>query len=220
MGFLGGRKTSPSVRRAVALERSRHTAKAVQAIYNSGLVDIASSSAAQEDMERLHPSGPPDLPPLPPNSPFFAVKGDDHFIKIWKQKVANGSAAGPTQFSGDHGLPLLEDPDCTRGLAVIVQRICNERFDVRFKQLLLSCLLIEAPKKDLSTRPIAIEETLYKMAAHLILHSLKGEVIESPSLLSYQGARRRRLWRSKLFWRRTRDTNLTSSTPTIRSTEM
>jgi hypothetical protein len=169
---------SPSVRRVVAQERSRHTSRAVRAIYNSNLVDIASSQSAQEDMVRLHPECPYPLPALPPDSPYFAVAADDNFAKIWRKHIANGAAAGPTKFSGDHGLPLLDDPDCLRGLAVIIQRICNGTLPDAFKPVLLACNLIGTPKRDGSTRPVAIGEALYKMAAFLLMASMKGEMIE------------------------------------------
>jgi hypothetical protein len=170
---------SPSVRRAVAQERSRHTSRAVRAIYNSNLVDISSSKAAQDDMVRLHPTCPHALPALPENSPFFAVVGDERFAKIWKKHIANGAAAGPSKFSGDHGLPLLQDKDCLRGLAVIIQRICNGTLPATFKPLILACNLIGTPKRDGSTRPIAIGEAMYKMAAFMLMDSVKGEMTES-----------------------------------------
>ena len=86
---------------------------------NSNLVDISSSKAAQDDMVRLYPACPHALPALPENSPFFAVVGDERFVKIWNKHIANRAAAGPSKFSGDHGTPLLQDKDCLRGLAVI-----------------------------------------------------------------------------------------------------
>ena len=63
-----------------------------------------------------------------------------------------------------------------QGLACIVSRIRNGRLDDRFKPLLLSCWLVGVPKPDGGTRPIAVGESLYKMAAFHALKSVAGSI--------------------------------------------
>ena len=131
-------------------------------------------------LQSLHPECGFAIPDLPDNVPFAPIPKEDEFVSIWRKKIANGASPGRSGFTGDHGLPLLEDPVCLRGLMEVVQRIRNGTLDENFKPLLLSCPLIGIEKKGPDTplleqeyRPIAIGETLYKDAALLSLSPLK-----------------------------------------------
>jgi hypothetical protein len=93
------------------------------------------------------------------------VVGDDHSIKIWNTKIANGAAAATSGFTGDHGKVLLEDADCLRGLACMVFCILNGLVDDRCRDMVLSSPLLGVPKLDDGLRPVTIKETIYKMAA-------------------------------------------------------
>jgi hypothetical protein len=168
---------APAILRSVGLQRSGHTSRAVRALDNTALMD-ASSPGLLQNMNNLHPPSEFQLPPLPDNAPYMPVPADDKFVKIWRTRIATGAGPGPSMFTGDHGLPLLEHPECLRGLASLVQRIRNGRLvlDDRFKDLLLTCNLVAVPKSDGTPRPIAIGETLYKMAAFLAIDSVKGVI--------------------------------------------
>jgi hypothetical protein len=104
------------------------------------------------------------------------VLPDDDFVNLWTTHVATGAGSGPSALSGDHGLPLVHNPDTLQGLACIVSRIRNGRLDNRFKPLLLSCWLVGVPKPDGGTRPIAVSESLYKMATFHVLKSVAGVI--------------------------------------------
>ena len=53
-----------------------------------------------------------------------------------------------------------------------MQCIRSGRPDDRFKDLLIICTLVAIPKPDGTPRPIAIGETLYKMAVFLAIDSV------------------------------------------------
>jgi len=103
---------------------------------------------------------------------------DESFIRLWKTKIATGAAAGVSGFTGDHGLPLLDDPHCLRGLALLVQLIRNGQLNDRCRQLLLSCPVIAVSKRSGGIRPITIGESLYKMAATHALNEVQTEAVD------------------------------------------
>ena len=102
------------VRRAVGLTLSNHASRATRAIYQDALPEI--TPLVEDELVRLHPPATSTaIPALPINAPITPVLGDDRFVHIWKKRVANGAAPGVSGFTGDHGMPLLEDTHCLRG---------------------------------------------------------------------------------------------------------
>ena len=154
-----------AIRRAIGLTLSNHASRAVRTVYQDALPQV--TPLIERQLEQLHPQAPPDsvIPPLPTNAPFVPVIPDDRFIRVWKNKVATGASAAASGFSGDHGLPLLEDRHCIRGLAAVIQLIRNGQLNERCRSLLLSCPVLPTVKPNGGTRPVTMGETLYKMAA-------------------------------------------------------
>ena len=110
--------------RAVGLTLTNHASRATRAIYQDVLPEVTQD--VEEQLTRLHPPATSTaIPALPPNAPFVPVLGDDNFVRLWKKRVANGAAPAVSGFTGDHGLPLLEDSHCLRGLALLIQLIRN-----------------------------------------------------------------------------------------------
>ena len=165
--------TSRKVRRAVSLSSRNHLSRAVRSLYQSSLAETDPDTLRK--LRDLHPSGPSDLPRLPDSSPVCPVLPDDHFTDLWKKKIATGGSAGVSGFSGEHGLPLLDDPDCLSGLARLIQLIRNGELGPQSRSFLLSCVLVGVPKKNNGVRPIAIGETLYKMASSHAISSVASE---------------------------------------------
>jgi hypothetical protein len=158
-----------AVKRAVALTLTNHASRAVRTLYQDTLPEI--NAQVEAEIIRLHPPLPPSsaIPSLPGDAPFVPVLGDDRFIRIWRRKIATGAAPAASGFTGDHGLPLLEDDHCLRGLAALVQMIRNGQLNDRCRGLLLGCPVIATRKTNGGIRPVTMGETLYKMAAALAL---------------------------------------------------
>jgi hypothetical protein len=106
------------------------------------------------------------------------VIGDEHFVKIWETKIANGAAAAASGFTGDHGKILLEDPDCLRGMAALVFCIRNGLVDDHCRDMILSSPMLGVPKPDGGIRPICIMESFYKMAAALAIDEVSTVAIK------------------------------------------
>jgi hypothetical protein len=169
--------TPQVIRRAVGLTLSNHASRATRAIYQDALPDV--TPAIEEELLRLHPPATATaIPALPPNAPIIPVLGDDRFVRIWKKKVANGAAPGVSGFTGDHGLPLLEDTHCLRGLSLVIQLIRNGQLSDQARGYLLSCPVIPTAKHSGGIRPVTIGETLYKMAACLALCDVQEDAVE------------------------------------------
>jgi hypothetical protein len=165
------------VRRAVGLTLSNHASRATRAIYQDALPEVTPSVEAQ--ILLLHP--PPTsttIPALPTNAPITPVLGDDRFVQVWKKRVANGAAPAVSGFTGDHGLPLLEDSHCLRGLSLLIQLIRNGQLSEQCRTYLLSCPVIPTTKRTGGIRPITIGETLYKMAAAIALSDVETEAVD------------------------------------------
>ena len=162
--------------RCTALARHNHLSRAVSSLYSGGLAPPDEATAAA--LRLLHPTSSSSIPPLPTDSPYRPVLPDSTFVKIWKKRIATGAAPAASGFTGDHGLPLLEDPDCLRGLAYLIELIRNGCLNERCRDLLLSCPLVAVPKPAGGVRPIAIGETLYKMAASYAMHEVLGDAID------------------------------------------
>jgi len=164
------------VKRAVGLALSNHASRAATALYQDSLPELTQN--IQHQLARLHPPSSSLPPLLPPNAPISPVLPDDKFIRIWKTKIATGAAAGTSGFTGDHGLPLLDDSHCLRALALLVQLIRNGQLNDRCRELLLASPLIAVNKATTGVRPIAIGESLYKMAATHALTEIENEAID------------------------------------------
>ena len=169
--------------RVIGLARSDHIGRAAQAAENaSGLLDV-SDPVIEAKLARLHTPAPAaPLPRCPAAAPFVPVLADAAFKRLWTNKVASGASAGPSKNTGDLALPLLDNPDTLRALAIMVQRIRNGRVSNRTRRHILASVLVAPEKKDGEPRPITVCEALYKMAA---FGALADVAAFAPTLLSW-----------------------------------
>src|ERR1700734_2964527 len=72
------------------------------------------------------------------------------------RKVANGSAPGPSGWTGELIKALVGDADCLAGLVALVEDIINGDLDDSARKFLLSSSLIASEKDSGGFRPIAI----------------------------------------------------------------
>jgi hypothetical protein len=101
-------------------------------------------------------------------------------LRRWTSSFA--SCAGPSKNTGDLALPLLDNPDTLRALAIMVQRIRNGRVSERTRRHILASVLVAPENKDGEPRPITVCEALYKMAAFVALADVAAF---APTLLNW-----------------------------------
>lgn len=173
----------PRIRRAVGIMRegAPHCIKrAAKALFTDDPVVIDDDTIDQ--LQQLHPTGSGQLEPPPPTITTDLVAVDHAILfQLLKRRVDNGSAPGPSGWTGSH-LTTLVDSDHTQaseGLAMLIKDICNGVFTGTTQQRLLSSILIPIRKPNKKVRPIAMGEVFVKLAAHYVINMIKDEI---PSL--------------------------------------
>ena len=182
-----------SVKRAVQIVcegAPRALSRAVRALEQSSSAPINSQTIAQ--LVALHPEATEQMVTLPPNTALEKVAFDPATVfSLLKKRVNNGSAPGPSGWTGSH-LQLLaesDDEEVKTGICMLVKDIGNGVFGGATKQRLLASVLMPIGKKPPSLipipnaakkkrrpassssppagiRPIAMGEVFTKLAAH------------------------------------------------------
>ena len=130
-----------------------------------------------DSLRSLHPQRSSLPVRVPSASPHIAV--DEALLgKLIASQLKNGSAGGPSGWTGELVAPLVDDAECLRGLAALVRDIINGELDAHARSLLMASLLIPGAKAGGGVRPIAISESFYKLstiyAISLVRDSLPG----------------------------------------------
>ena len=68
--------------------------------------------------------------------------------RVISSKLKNGSAGGPSGWTGELVAPLADDEECLQGLAALVRDILNGVLDANSRSLLMASLLIPGAKDD------------------------------------------------------------------------
>ncbi len=106
-------------------------------------------------LSRLHaPASSSALPSLLSSAPRIHVDSSILAMLV-NEKVANGSAPGFSDWTGEHLQALVGDSDCMAGIVAIVEEIVNGDFAEDARVLLLSSSLIASEKEAGGLRPIA-----------------------------------------------------------------
>ena len=127
-------------------------------------------------LEALHPAPLEEhsMPATPVDAPVIVV--DKAKLKLLIRSYPKGLAAGPSGWTAELLLPLLEDDTCLDGIALLVQLIANNQLDPHSRRLLTSSLLLGIPKPDSDgLRPLAMGELFLKLAAKYCHDMDKGE---------------------------------------------
>ena len=117
-----------------------------------------------QQLRDLHPPATGPVPPLPPTVPLVEVDLDI-LITLINSKLQNGSAPGPSGWTGEMLAALIGDQECAQALRILVQDIFNGELDDNARSYLVASRLIPADKSDGGIRPIAVNEVFYKLAA-------------------------------------------------------
>jgi len=151
------------------------------------LLQLPSAPVNEETIQQLRALHPPSvgaMDPLPEERAKKLVAVDPiSLLRLLKLRVNNGSAPGPSGWTGDHLMVLAqgESEDAKGGLCALVRDLCNGIFTGALQERLLSCTLMPIWKKEIGggIRPIAIGEVFVKLAAH---YSMSLVEVALPSL--------------------------------------
>ena len=111
---------SLKVARARALAQSGYLSRAAKTLVQEGLA--VPSSSVIEKLRALHPKSSGGVPQVPDSPPIVAVD-EDLLRKVVSGKLKNGSAGGPSGWTGELLAPLVDDDECFQGISALVRDI-------------------------------------------------------------------------------------------------
>ena len=151
------------IQKAATLVHEGHVRKAVRSLFTEGVPSLTEDT--MRSLRELHPQGPPILPRCPSDAPEMMRIDKKVLAQIVNRELANGSAPGRSGWTGDLLKALVDDRECLEGLAALTMAIINGKIEGRARDALLCSVLIGLEKPGGGTRPIAMGEMFYKLAA-------------------------------------------------------
>ena len=143
--------------------RAGNFKKGVQALSNEEHADL-SDPAIREKCREKHPQPEDRKMPTCPEVPDVLVEPTEAWITTMKSSLCNGSGPSLYGWTGELVAVLLDDPECAKGLAALVELIRNDKLPKALKEILLASKFLAFKKKEDDVRPIAMGSILYKMA--------------------------------------------------------
>ena len=151
--------------------------KAGRLLASSGVHPV--STEVIDQLVSLHPSRYPSPSlPLAPDLTVPIVSVDPKLIAKIVRKGANGSGGGPSGWSYDLLLPLVNNQDALCGLCALITLIVNARIPPGVWPLLLASRLVPLKKSDDGVRPIAIGEVFVSLCSSYLVHEFQGSCSE------------------------------------------
>ena len=128
-----------------------------------GFLDPTEPEVLQQ-LREMHPGQREDLPSLPACASYTALTSNQKFVKFLKTKICKGQAPGPSGWTGEMILPLIEDPDVMELLAYFLNDFKNGLLPKELKPYLLPANLLALKKKNSTKpRPVAVGELFYRI---------------------------------------------------------
>ena len=188
---------SDAARRVSAATRKvkqGHVRKAVDALIQPGMLEITIETL--EQLQSLHPNA---SDPLSPDDIEFAATQAKQWLssgdisKRSERFYDNGSAPGPSGWTGAMLRPLLVNDICRSGLALIFSLLMNgDLRDPAVRETLRAARLIPVPKgtpPSTAVRPIAVGELFARVSCVFAMSGVKLAVVFNDGIQLGQGIR-------------------------------
>jgi len=169
--------------RAKKLVANNHLGKAVRSLLQTNPPIAIDEGDCKQKLERLHPKSKEDLSRDPiirdasSTCPPVVIGHEPHgdLVKTIRF-LANGSAPGPSGWSGEMLLNVARNPECLQHLAALCTNIQNGNLPATTKPYLLASRLVPIEKNDRGDiRPIAVGEVVYRAVSSRATHQVAGE---------------------------------------------
>lgn len=139
------------------------------------------------NLRALHPKGRPFTPP-PVRKVWSTISNSE--IDAALSQVASGAAPGVSGMTDQMLIWLFEDPLCRIALVDMLRQILNNDLpSSHVRTRITRCRLLGLPKKEKGTRPIAIGDSLLKLAGRLALNRCRSTVNKHFAPLQFGYAR-------------------------------
>jgi hypothetical protein len=143
----------------------------------------------QQELKALH--GGEDsarIPPCPEDAPVHVATAGE--VKKMIKALPKGRCGGPSGWTREHLLALVDDDQCLEGLAALVTVIMKGEVPDMLRPYMLACQVFCIPKygadgRRRGIRPIAVGEIFYKVATVMLLE-LTGEAVQALAAQSGQ----------------------------------
>jgi hypothetical protein len=167
-------------RRVIDLVTSGRLSRAARRLRSDITVKDSTNPAVQAKVQALYPRRPGNaLPPLPCNAPRVNIEAATVRMVVLK-RMQFGKAAGPSGWTREMIVPLLEDPACVEGLTCLVELICNGEVKGEASKALRAVTSVPSGKKGNAegVRPLGVGEAFDKMADYAVMSSVQGIVFD------------------------------------------
>ena len=156
-----------AVQRAARLVADGYLRKAKQALKSTYARASTADSEIRRQLMTLHPQHSHALPSLPlAATDYYLTKSDMRAFVQVVIEMDNGSAGGPSQWTGHMLRVLTDNSECMHGLMAIVKDIVNGKIPAAARNLITGTRLVAAYKGEgRGVRPIAIGEVIYRLAS-------------------------------------------------------
>jgi hypothetical protein len=158
------------ITKAVQFIRNGQQKEAIRELAKEELNTIADPKTKSEILAlvaKLFPPAAPNelLPSRPEDAPRVIVSPDEAF-KQWLNKAVRKIKASGIDGISTQALPraLQAEDDAVAFIAKMIERIINAEVEGTELEALSSLLLVLLPKKDKGMRPVAIANTIVRMA--------------------------------------------------------
>lgn len=173
-----------NVLRSIRYAHDGHIGRAARALMQKPPADVANPEVMAA-LQALHPRCPTEVPALPANAELSFLAPDRRLKSMIFHKVANGSAPGPSGWTGEMMATIARNDDCLAGIAALLNDIRNGTLPDEARPYLLSARLM-AVDKNPGIRPIAVGEAFYRAASITLLTA--NESIITRALQPFQFA--------------------------------
>jgi len=153
-----------TIKRAVNLARKGHIGKAARVLDTIVREMTLSDDQVAEKLRALHPDGP--NPPPPPHTERTVTVGAAEIRATLRDR---GAAPGPNALTDEILTLLVADPVCMSNLQAMLTDILNNDVDISVRTRLVRSRLVPLPKPNDGIRPIAIGDSLLKLAGAVAL---------------------------------------------------
>ena len=125
-------------------------------------------------LQALHPAG---APPSPfPHSDDTIMVGVEELLAAAKHNCS-GAAAGPSAITDEHLLILVQDEVTRVAMVRMLADVLNNSIAPSVRRRLTRCRLVALPKLPAGVRPVAVGETVVKLASTVLFNRYKPEIV-------------------------------------------
>jgi hypothetical protein len=166
-----------SIRRAIELLESGFISRATKRMAQKGLAN-PTDPEVKNKMRALHPQNSNQMPACPANAPEVLLDKAEIALAI-RNMAAKGSAAGADKMTAQHLSTLITNESCLQAVTLVCNRIANGKYTGDARELVTDTRGIELLKETGGIRPIAIGQTLTRIAAQRAFERDRAEWIKA-----------------------------------------